>query len=223
VEVGIDTFNIDGMFPETIMWGYEADKDSVYAGTISALPERLAMLARKWSPMLASYKYRGPLSTETRETEQDSYFIDFTARFPEPPSSLRRFMVTNWGEIMYEGAHGRLVEEDYAAPIGVQIVWKSGYGADHPLAVQVGRPDRVTIHGHCVVDGQDYAVSPAELEEQGGACGMGDTLEDALADAIDAAESIKGREVKFDSGSLEKISEAIQAGNKLGLTWGKKR
>lgn len=219
IEVGIDSYCADGLFPETIMWGYEADKDNCYVGTTGALPKRLAEIRDRLSPELARQRYRGTLSTETRECESKSYFIDFTARFPEPPSSLQRFMISNWAEILWETANGRIVEPDFSASIGVQIVWKSNYGKDHPLAVSVGRPDRVTIHGHAVIDGQDYAVSPAELEEQGGAVGLGSTVAEALEDAVDAAESIQGREVKFDAGSLEKIAEAIQKGNALGLEW----
>lgn len=219
IEVGIDTYCANGLFPETIMWGYEADKDNCYVGRTGALPQRLLQLSERLSPHLADTAYRGPLSTETRECPDKSYLIDFTARYPEPPSSLQRFMISNWAEIMWECANGRIVEPEFVAPIGVQIVWKSGYGKDHPLALSVGRSDRVTIHGHCVIDGQDYAVSPAELEEQGGACGLGSTLEEALEDAIDAAESIKGREVRFDLGCLEKIPEAIEKGQELGLEW----
>lgn len=219
VEVGIDTYNANGMFPETIMWGYEAEKDSCYVGTISPLPERLAKVAGRLAPVLESYRYRGPISTETRETGEGSYMIDFTARHPEPPSSLQSFMMTNLAEIYWEVAHGRMIEPDFAAQIGVQIVWKSAEGADHPLAVDIGRKDRVTIHGHCIAEGQDYAVSPSELEEQGGACGMGSSLASALEDAIDAANSIEGRGVKFNTGDLEKIAEKIEAGNKLGITW----
>ena len=219
VEVGIDTYSADGLFPDTILWGYEADKDNCYVGSTCQLPDRLVSLAQKLSPELSNQHYRGPLSTETRECQKKSYFIDFTARFPEPPSSLQAKMIRNNAEIWYEAAHGRIVEPDYIAKIGIQIVWKSGYGKDHPLALNIGYPDRVTIHGHAVVDGRDYAVSPAELEEQGGAVGMANSVADALAEAIEAAESIKGREVKFDAGSLEKISEAISKGEELGLEW----
>jgi hypothetical protein len=220
VEVGIDTFCADGLFPSIIMWGYEASKDNCYVGCASVLPKRLADCAEALRSHLEHETYRGPLSTETRECQKKSYVIDFTARFPEPPSSLQRFMIDNWAEIMWEVAHGRIVDADYIAPIGVQVVWKSSYGREHPLAVEVGRMDRVTIHGHTVFDGRHYAVSPAQLEEQGGAIGLGSTLEEAMEDAWDAVNSIEGRDVMFDTGFMDKINEAIQKGNELGLNWG---
>lgn len=220
VEVGIDCpWSADGMFPERLMWGYEASKDNCYVGRAGALPQRLREFADALAPELGERGYRGPLCTETRECPDKSYFIDFTGRFGEPPSSLQRFMIDNWAEGMWEAANGRIVEAEFNAPIGVQILWKSGYGKDHPLAVKVGRQDRVTIHGHFVIDGQDYAVSPAEIEEAGGACGMGSSLEEAVGDALDAIQSIEGREVTYDTGFMDKISEAIEKGLQLGLRW----
>lgn len=219
VEVGIDTYCADGLFPQTIMWGYEASKDNCFVASTGRLPERLVGLVARLAPTLSEDSYRGPLSVETRECEGKSYVIDFTARFPEPPSSLQRFMIANWAELYWEIAHGRIVEADLNAKVGVQLVWKSGYGKDHPLALSIGRSDRVTIHGHAVVGKQDYAVSPAELEEQGGACGMGSTLEEAVEEALDAVGSIKGREVHYDTGFMDHIQESIEKGEQLGLAW----
>ena len=218
VEIGFDTYTADGMYPETIAYGYEA-KDSGFVLNIKPMPKRLQAVADKFAPVLAQYGYRGPISTEVRCTPDGDYFVDLTARFPEPPSSLQRFMIANWAEVFWETAHGRIVEPDYLAQIGVELIMKSSWGAEHPLAVKVGRPDRTTLHGHCVIEGQDYASSPAELEEFGAACGMGATLEAAMEDALDAAKEIEGFQVTFDSAALQELTETIQKGRELGLTW----
>ena len=218
VEIGFDTFTADGMYPDLMAFGYEA-KDAAFALSTGAIPPRLWEIARKLQPMLKNYSYRGPISIESRVTEQGDYFVDLTARFPEPPSSLQRFMIVNWAEIMWEGANGRIVEPDYIAKIGVELVLKSAWGAEHPLAVQIARPDRVTLHGHCVIEGQDFSSSPAELEEFGAACGMGSTLEEAMADAIDAAEGVKGFQVNYEASALEELTEVIGKGIKLDLPW----
>lgn len=218
VEIGFDTYTADGMYPETIAYGYEA-KDAGFVLNIAPLPKKIQAVADKFQPVLAQYKYRGPISTEVRVTPKGDYFVDLTARFPEPPSSLQRFMIANWAEIMWETANGRIVEPDYVAPIGVELIMKSAWGAEHPLAVKVGRPDRTTLHGHCVIEGQHYATSPAELEEFGAACGMGATLEAAMEDAIDAANEIEAFQSSFDSSALQELTETIQKGRELGLTW----
>jgi hypothetical protein len=221
VEVGVDPPWIsDGIFPRHYLWGYE-DKDAGYMGTTLGVPDRMRGVVAKLSGVLAQYNYRGPLSTETRECDDgSSYLIDLSCRFPEPPSSVHSFLTKNWGEMMYGAAIGDPVEPEYEANYAVELVLRSEAGADHPLAVEVGVSDRVRLHGHCVFDKQDYAVSPAELREFGAACGWGDSLTDATEQAIEAAESVKGDEIEFDAASLRRLLDTIQDGRKLGLDWG---
>jgi hypothetical protein len=219
VEIGADlAVNVDGIYPHDNLWGYEI-KDRAYGGRVGALPGRIRSVVDKLAPILEEFGYRGAMSTETRETKDGSYFLDFTARFPNPPSALQRFMILNWGELLWEAAHGRVVEPDWAAPVGVQLILKSEYGADNPLRVSVSRWDRTVLYGHCAFDGSDYAVSGSEIAECGAACGMGTTLAQALEEACDVAEGIKGRELVWDAGALEELTEAIKTGSDLGIEW----
>jgi hypothetical protein len=220
VEVGADpAWCCDGKFPSESLWGYES-KDAAYAGTIHQLPEKIQSVLDKLSSVLEKDGYRGPLSTETRECEDASYLIDLTCRFPEPPSSVHSFMARNWGEMMYGAATGQPVDPDYMGHYAVQLVLRSPFGAEHPLAVKIGMPRRVTIHGHAIIDRQDYAVSPAEIEEFGAGCGISDSLEDAIEEALEAAKSVEGYQVSFDEAALEKLMDTIQDGRKLDLQWG---
>jgi hypothetical protein len=166
-------------------------------------------------------KYRGPLSTETRECDDgSSYLIDLSCRFPEPPSSVHSYLATNWGEMMYGAATGDPVEPDYLADYAVELVLRSEAGADHPLAVTIGMPERVRIHGHCKINGIEYATSPSEIREFGGACGWADSLADATDMALEAAESVKGDEVEFDAASLQRLVDTIKDGRQLDMGWG---
>jgi hypothetical protein len=221
VEIGADPpWVCDGKFPDRMLWGYE-DKDAGYAGTTLILPQRMSQVLDRLSGVLANYGYRGPLSTETRECDDDSsYLIDLSCRFPEPPSSVHTYLASNWGEMMYGAAIGQPVEPEYEANYAVELVLRSEAGADHPLAVSVGTPERVRLHGHCRINGTDYAVSPSEIREIGGACGIGNSLADATEEALDAAESVKGDEVEFDAASLRRLLDTIKEGQTLGLTWG---
>lgn len=221
VEVGCDPpWVCDGKFPRRYLWGFE-DKDAGYMGTTLGLPERMQAVVGRLSGVLSPFAYRGPLSTETRECDDGtSYLIDLSCRFPEPPSSVHSFIASNWGEMMYGAAIGEPVEPEYEANYAVELVLRSEAGAEHPLAVEIGLPDRVRIHGHCIINSQDYAVSPAELREFGAACGWGDSLTDATEQAIEAAESVKGDEVEFDAASLRRLLDIINDGRKLGLSWG---
>jgi len=219
VEVGADPpWVCDGRFPERLLWGYE-DKDAGYCGTTLGLPQRMRGVCDKLAGVLVNY--RGPLSTETKECDDDSsYLIDLSCRFPEPPSSVHSYLASNWGEMMYGAATGEPVEPEYEANYAVELVLRSEAGAEHPLAVDVGDTERVRLHGHCKINGVDYAVSPSEIREFGAACGWANNLADAMQQALEAAESVKGDEVEFDAASLRRLLDTIQAGRDLGLTWG---
>jgi hypothetical protein len=219
VEVGADPpWVCDGKFPTRHLWGFE-DKDAGYVGTTLALPPRMRSVLDKLSGVLT--KYRGPLSTETRECDDgSSYLIDLSCRFPEPPSSVHSYLATNWGEMMYGAATGDPVEPDYLADYAVELVLRSEAGADHPLAVTIGMPERVRIHGHCKINGIEYATSPSEIREFGAACGWADSLADATDMALEAAESVKGDEVEFDAASLQRLVDTIKDGRQLDMGWG---
>jgi hypothetical protein len=219
VEVGADPpWVCDGKFPTKHLWGFE-DKDAGYVGTTLAVPPRMRSVLDKLSGVLT--KYRGPLSTETRECDDgSSYLIDLSCRFPEPPSSVHSYLATNWGEMMYGAATGDPVEPDYQADYAVELVLRSEAGADHPLAVTIGMPERVRIHGHCKINGIEYACSPSEIREFGAACGWADSLADATDMALEAAESVKGDEVEFDAASLQRLVDTIKDGRQLDMGWG---
>jgi len=206
-----------------MLWGYE-DKDAGYLGTTLNLPGRMRSVLGRLSGVLAKYEYRGPLSTETRECDDgSSYVIDLSCRFPEPPSSVHSYLTSNWGEMMYGCAIGSPVEPEYEASYAVEVVLRSEAGADHPLAVTIGEPGRVRLHGHCRINGTDYAVSPSEIREVGAACGFSDDLGEAVGEALEAAESVKGDEIEFDAASLRRLMDTIQDGRKLDLSWGSMR
>jgi hypothetical protein len=218
VEIGFDTFCADGQFPNASIFGYEV-KDSAFVASTANLPARLRGTRQKLRPALKALDYRGAFSTETRENEQGTFFIDATCRFGSPPSELQSKMITNLAQILWGYANGEVVEPEFAARYGAQIVLRSPAFEERPIAIQIDHPDRTAIHGHCVIDGVDWAVSMNEIAELGGAIGLGDTMETAVAEASEVAKSIKGTGINFDSGALTKALETVHEGEKLGIRW----
>jgi hypothetical protein len=41
-----------------------------------------------------------------------------------------------------------------------------------------------------------------------------------MGEALEAAESVEGFQVHYDEGALNKLTETIAEGEKLGLAWG---
>lgn len=122
-EDGVDTWCIDGAYPELVIHGMES-KDKAYLGTwqkYADLPSELRSVNDAFAPLLARCDYRSFFSTEVRITpEGESYFIDPTCRAGSPPSQVMAEMIGNYAEIIWGGANGKLVEPEDAAKFGVQ-------------------------------------------------------------------------------------------------------
>ena len=219
VEIGFDSYCADGQFPEVMLYGYES-KDCAFIGRVARLPDRMATVRDSLAVPLRKVGYRGPLSTETRETETGSYLIDLTCRFPSPPSEIQSKLIANLGQVMWDVAHGMVPKPDYTHRYAAQPVLKSVEFQQGSTALDIDRPERVAVHGHCRIDGQDYAVSVSEIEEMAGAVGLGDTMEEAIREAYEVAEGVEGADVKYDASALSKALEDIEKGIELGISWG---
>lgn len=222
VEVGVDTFVCDGLSIEHPCWGYEV-KDAFYAATTGAVPPKLQRGLKRHLAMASDY--RGAHSNELRVVPNHEYLIDVTHRFGLPPSQLQSAWIENFADVIYGVATGDVVEPEYAAPIGVQITITSEWFQLHPLAIECEHPDRVFFYGQCAIEGQTYAINVLRsnvenLIEVGAAVGWGNTLEKAIANAIEAADCVSGLYIGVNKGNLTKGLDAIKDGNKLGLDWG---
>jgi hypothetical protein len=224
-EVGIDAMVVDGKLMTPSLWGYEV-KDQAYVGLVGGVPDRLLEVHNKIAPLLEGISYRGPMSNEVRFTRENAYLIDFTARFPSPPSEVQSQMIENIGEVMWDGANGLMPKPKYHGAYAAQLVLTTKWAKEqypkpvYYLGLEIGRPDRVRIHHHCRIDGHDYAVSPSDVTEFGAAIGYGDSLEAAVGDALDAAESVNGYQVSYDPSAFTKAADCIRAGERLRLDWG---
>jgi hypothetical protein len=224
VEVGIDTFFANGMWPETVGWGYEV-KDAAFLSTTAELPPRLRAFCDRFANVLSAYDYRGPFSNELRITEDDEYLIDNTMRCGSPPSQLQCLQIGNLRDVIWGVANGIMVEPQYVAPYGVQINLTSEAFQAHPLALEIEHPERVMVFGHCRLEDHDFAINTQahlveNLVEFGAACGVGDTLEEAVEAAIEAAEGVDGLYVSFNVGKLDEAMETVRTGERLGLQFG---
>lgn len=185
LELGVDTFCIDGHFPSLMLHGLEA-KDKGYLGGVMKrddLPQQLRDVLDAFGPVLGEERYRNAFSAEVRVVEDTGYFIDPTCRFPVPGAGAEMELIGNLAEIIVAGAAGELVEPEMTAQFAAECVLtaksdKHGWCVvDFPDAVK----PFVKCGDSCEVDGR-ICLPPDEKhdEEIGWIFATGDTIEETV-------------------------------------------
>lgn len=224
LEVGIDTYCIDGEYPKATLFGLEI-KDCGYVGQIvdwAKIPEPLRRWNEAFAPLFERYGMRGSLSNEIRIGEDhEPFMVDATIRAPCPPSELWQELFTNLAEIMWQGADGVLVEPVPAGKWGVEVLLKSGWAEKNWQEVSYPKKyeNQIKLFNGVAIDGRRFVVpQDDEMTEIGAVVGWGETMEEAMEHAREAGESIQGYGVKFSMGAAEQAKEQIGELEELGVS-----
>lgn len=221
-ELGFDGSCILGQFSNFVAWGYEA-KDSWYLGQICAykdLPQPLKITNEKLAPVLRELDIRGFWSTEVREIKiLGPVLMDPCARAGSPPSEVYMEGFLNWSEHMMAGADGELIDLEPAGRYMAEIIMRSPRVEKEFLALQFPEEYRqnIKIHGHCILDGIDYAC-PLGIQEFASAVAVGATLEEAIDLAKEVASSIEGESISYEANATDALGK-IEEGKKVGIEW----
>jgi hypothetical protein len=225
IEDGIDTWCIDGQWPETIIHGMEC-KDSAYIGTfqkMSDTPKEITCINEAFGPVLAGYGYRGAFSTEGRITKDgETFFIDPTCRFPSPPSQCMCEMIGNFGQVIWEGANGICVEPEQKYKFGAQAIFKVDRDEWGVFKISEELDPWVKIGFSCKV-GENICVPPDPLgvEEIGWVVGCGDTIEEAIEHLRKNKDDMPdGCNVQFSS--IADLLKEIQSAEEQGMKFADK-
>jgi len=112
LEIGADTYCVDGQFPRKLLHGVEW-KDRSYFGAVQELteaPKQIREVLSKFGSVLGQSRYRNQFSCELRVKGDKFYFIDATCRMGLPSTASQLEIWGNWPEIVWHGANGILVE-----------------------------------------------------------------------------------------------------------------
>lgn len=213
IEPGWDGYAVDGKYPTEPIYSYEI-KNAAYAGTWTMMLPEMKHLAEAISEPLGSLGARGNFHFEARIAEDGTgYLTDPCARPGSPVIESMGILIENWAEIVWEGSGGNLVEPVYSHEWVAQVVLKSPWSLDHFLTVRVAPEyaNRVFFNMACGTGENEYMILPSGQDDiVGNACGLGDTLEEAIAEALAAAEAVEGYQVDYDHNIREELTECFE-------------
>ena len=216
VEAGIDTFNIDGKYPEHCYCGIEV-KDLGYTGRWKKYrdcPKEVLKVHDALDETFAKYNYRNFFSSEVRIPEEGVGFpVDMTCRQPCPPGDIYQLW-ENYSEVLWGGAGGEVVEPICKKEWAAEILIKTSSAESNWLNISVPEKirDNVKLKYNAVIDGKNYIVPQYHgwTETAVTVIATGDTLEDALFGAKEFADEIKGFYLEIPKGSLDQAEAEIE-------------
>lgn len=217
IEVGGDTYCIDGRFPNHLIEGYEWKDKSAFGAFKSRadLAPALQDILEAFGPVLGSHTYRNYFSMEVRgET-----FIDPCCRGPMPLTGSQMEMYKNLPEIIYAGAQGELVQPEVEEEFCCECV----------LTVKVEKEEwaNVTVPhalegwmklSHCCLADGVHGFPPYECrgEEIGWLVAIGDTPRSTLEKQLEQVKLLPDG-VCAGTDSLVNLLKEIQEAEAQGL------
>lgn len=214
IEVGYDGFTIDGKFPKVGITGIEV-KDKGYVGrttSYKAVPPEVRAVNDALVPAFKRYNYRGFFSSEVRISDGKGYPIDLTARAGSPPSELYQNMMKNLSEVIWYGAEGILIEPEYEAPWGAEVILHSEWCDKNWGHIQIPNEVRrnVKLRNYTIIEGETYIVPQlCGMPEIGAVVATGKTASEAIKEAKRIAGLVEGYYVEAPVESMDEAYEDL--------------
>lgn len=223
IELGADTYCIDGKWPALMLHGIEW-KDRSYLSAVTKrgeMPQQVQDVLECYGKVLAKYRYRGFFSMEIRVKDDKGYFTDPTCRGGLPSTSSQIVLWENYSEIIWHGAHGELVEPVATAKFSAEsiVTMKGDKTMWGTTEIPKSLEGRLMLTGCCMVDGK-IAFPPSEAHEDdiGWLVATGDTQKETiLAQNKQADELPDGLDANTETLAyvLKEIREAEDEGIKF--------
>jgi hypothetical protein len=220
VEVGGDTYCVDGNWPGIMLHGDE-EKDKSYLGAVTPfneMPKELQDIMLAFSPILAKDRYRNQWSMETR----DGRFTDATCRGGLPSTGSQLYTWKNFPDIVWHGANGELVEPEPRYMFSAESILnlkgkKEEWG-------KIRLPDELWQHallaGCCEIDGAICFPSDGSGDsEVGWLQAGGDTPEEAI-EGLKELEKILPEGMSTELHCFIDLLDGIKKAEKEGIPFG---
>lgn len=221
LEIGGDTYFIDGQWPDTMLNGLE-HKDTTYFSAVTArdkMPDQVQDILEAFQGYGRERRYRNQWSMEIRVAGDKAFFIDATCRGGMPSSASQQLLWKNFSEIVWAGANGEMVQPDPAARFSIECMVTTKTGKDCWDVVKLPEPlERSCRFSNCAFVDGCYAFAPDEFHsgELGWLCAIGDTPKQTLDQAKELADQLPdGLDANLEN--LTGLIEEIDVGEAHGI------
>ena len=214
LDIALDTYCIDGTYPTKAMLGVE-QKDQGYVCVVkdwAQMPSNLVDVYDRLSPTLQMYQYRNLFALESRVGKDGLWLADPCCRFGSPVSELELDLIANLPEIMWEGANGTMVQPQYKAKYGCEVLIKSSWSPEKPMRIIFPEEYRNQIKlRYAAQFGDETWILPQNSgEEVGAICAYGNSLEDCMAEVNEIGKQVKGTQLSVTTGSMDDLNESLK-------------
>lgn len=227
LEIGGDTYCIDGQYPEFMVNGLEW-KDKGYFGAVTKsdeMPDEIKAVHEAFSPELKSKRYRNFISSEIRRVSaEEFYFIDPTRRFPCPPSSSEMALYGNLPEIILAGAEGEMVQPEMTAQYSAECVLTAKGEKQVWTVVDFSKDIQEHVNcGNCcrIDDNTCFPPDESHGEEIGWLVATGDTPEEVVELMLERAKMLPDG-VTANTDSLVDLLKEMRSAQEQGVPIGEK-
>lgn len=223
VEVGVDTYVVDGEYPPVIAYGYEK-KGRAYLGTWRRkedLPRPLAWSNEKLGPTFKTFGMRGFYSNEIRiGQERVPYIIDPCVRAGSPPTEAVSSLYDNFAEMIYNGAAGELIEpKPKAKYFGLARVCTPQAATGPWTTVEI--PDEakpfVKLRNATYQNRRYRVAGGSGVDTIGSIIGFGDTVDEVKAQIRKIAPLVRANDIEIYTDELDDLSATIEKGRHFGI------
>lgn len=212
MEMGGDTFIVDGQWPDLMLHGTEA-KDKAYFSAVtkrSDMPEQLQDVLDAFGPVLKEYRSRQQWSMEVRRVSEDeAYFIDPTLRGGLPSTGSQLLNMSNFAEVIWAGAHGVLVQPEYEKPFSAEVILttKSDKTAWSVVDVPEELKGNMLLANCCEIEGRIcFPHDDSGGDSIGWLVATGDTPAETLANIKELAKQLP----PGVSAAIEDLAEVLK-------------
>jgi len=214
LDIALDTYCIDGTYPTKAMLGVE-QKDQGYVCVVkdwAQMPSNLVDVYDRLSPTLQMYQYRNLFALESRVGKDGLWLADPCCRFGSPVSELELDLIANLPEIMWEGANGTMVQPQYKAKYGCEVLIKSSWSPEKPMRIIFPEEYRNQIKlRYAAQFGDETWILPQNSgEEVGAIVAYGNNLDDCMAEVNEIGKQVKGTQLTVTTGSMDDLNGSLK-------------